>query len=127
MEVPAVLIETEVGRMLSEFEQRLQMQGMNLELYFQFSGQDESALREQMKEEAAQRVRGNLTLEAIGKAENIEVSEEDVDAELEKMAEMYKMPIEDIKKAIGGAEGVKSDLRIKKTVEFLVENSVTKA
>lgn len=127
MEVPAVLIETEVGRMLSEFEQRLQMQGMNLELYFQFSGQDESALREQMKEEAAQRVRGNLTLEAIGKAENIEVSEEDVNAELEKMAEMYKMPIEDIKKAIGGAEGVKSDLRIRKTVEFLVENSVTKA
>ncbi|MDF2902939.1 MAG: tig [Bacillus sp. (in: firmicutes)] len=127
MEVPAVLIETEVGRMLSEFEQRLQMQGMNLELYFQFSGQDESALREQMKEEAEQRVRGNLTLEAIGKAENIEVSEEDVNAELEKMAEMYKMPIEDIKKAIGGAEGVKSDLRIRKTVEFLVENSVTKA
>jgi trigger factor len=80
-----------------------------------------------MKEEAEQRVRGNLTLEAIGKAENIEVSEEDVNAELEKMAEMYKMPIEDIKKAIGGAEGVKSDLRIRKTVEFLVENSVTKA
>ncbi len=127
MEVPAVLVETEVGRMLSEFEQRLQMQGMNLELYFQFSGQDESALRDQMKEEAEQRVRGNLTLEAIGKAENIEVSEEDVNAELEKMAEMYKMPIEDIKKAIGGAEGVKSDLRIRKTVEFLVENSVTKA
>ena len=58
--------------MMQEFEQRLQMQGMNLELYFQFSGQNEEALRDQMKEEAEQRVRGNLTLEAIAKAENIE-------------------------------------------------------
>jgi len=121
------MIDSEVGRMLQEFEQRLQMQGMNLELYFQFSGQDEAALREQMKEEAAQRVRGNLTLEAISKAENIQATDEDVNAELEKMAEMYKMSVEDIKKAIGGAEGIKADLSIRKTVEFLVENSTTKA
>ena len=66
------MFENEVDRMLQEFEQRLQMQGMNLELYFQFSGQNEQALRDQMKEEAEQRVRGSLTLEAIGKAENIE-------------------------------------------------------
>lgn len=127
VEVPEVMIDSEVGRMLQEFEQRLQMQGMNLELYFQFSGQDEAALREQMKEEAAQRVRGNLTLEAISKAENIQATDEDVTAELEKMAEMYKMSVEDIKKAIGGGEGIKADLSIRKTVEFLVENSVTKA
>ena len=73
--------------MLQEFEQRLQMQGMNLDLYFQFSGQDEQALRDQMKEEAEQRVRGSLTLEAIGKAENIEASEEEVNEELEKMSQ----------------------------------------
>ena len=83
------MIDNEVDRMLQEFEQRLQMQGMNLELYFQFSGQNEEALREQMKEEAEQRVRGNLTLEAIVKAENIEVTEEEVNAELQKMAEMH--------------------------------------
>ena len=72
--------------MLQEFEQRLQMQGMNLELYFQFSGQNEEALRDQMKEEAEQRVRGSLTLEAIAKAENIEATEEEVNEELEKMS-----------------------------------------
>ena len=87
VEIPAVMIENEVDRMLQEFEQRLQMQGMNLELYFQFSGQNEEALRGQMKEEAEQRVRGNLTLEAIVKAENIEVTDEEVNAELQKMAD----------------------------------------
>ena len=81
------MIDNEVDRMMQEFEQRLQMQGMNLELYFQFSGQDEEALRRQMKEEAEKRVRGNLTLEAIVKAENIEVTDEEVNAELEKMAD----------------------------------------
>ena len=60
IDVPEVMIENEVDRMLQEFEQRLQMQGMNLELYFQFSGQNEEALRDQMKEEAEQRVRGKL-------------------------------------------------------------------
>jgi trigger factor len=127
VDVPEVMINTEVDRMVNEFGQRLQMQGMNLELYFQFSGQDENALREQMKEEAEQRVRGNLTLEAIANAENIEATDEDVNAELEKMAEMYKMEVEAIKAAIGGAEGIKADLRLRKTVEFLVENSTIKA
>ena len=64
-------------------------------------------LREQMKEEAEQRVRGNLTLEAIAKAENIEVTDEEVDAELEKMAEMYNMTVENIKAALGKLEGIK--------------------
>lgn len=128
IEVPEVMIENEIGRMMNEFEQRLQMQGMNLELYFQFSGQDEAALREQMKEDAASRVRVNLTLEAIAKAENIEVSEEDVNAELENMAKSYNMTVDQIKTALGGnVDGIKGDLQVKKAVEFLVENSKTVA
>lgn len=126
-DVPEVLVNNEIDRMMNEFEQRLQMQGMNLELYFQFSGQDQNALREQMKGEAEQRVRGNLTLEAISKAENIEVSEEEVNAELDKMAAMYNMSVEDIKKALGGTEGIEGDLVLRKTVQFLVENSTTVA
>jgi trigger factor len=122
VEVPDVMVNTEVNRMLQEFEQRLQMQGMNLELYFQFSGQDENALREQMKEEAVNRVRVNLTLEAIAKAENLEVTEEDVNAELENMAGMYNMTVDSIKQALGGLEGIKGDLQLKKAVDFLVEN-----
>lgn len=122
VEIPEVMVTSEVNRMLQEFEQRLQMQGMNLELYFQFSGQDENALREQMKEEAVNRVRVALTLEAIAKLENIEASDEDVNAELEKMAGMYNMTVENIKQALGGLEGIKGDLQKQKAVEFLIEN-----
>ncbi|OLS41501.1 trigger factor [Bacillus sp. MRMR6] len=122
VEVPEVMVQSETNRMLQEFEQRLQMQGMNLELYFQFSGQDENALREQMKEEAANRVRVNLTLEAIAKAENLEATDEDVNAELEKMAGTYNMTVDSIKQALGGLDGIKSDLKLQKAVNFLVEN-----
>lgn len=128
IDVPEVMVNNEVDRMLQEFEQRLQMQGMNLELYFQFSGQDEAALREQMKEDAGNRVRVNLTLEAIVKAENIEVTEEDVNAELENMASSYNMTVDQIKAALAGnLDSVKGDLQLKKAVEFLVENSKTVA
>lgn len=122
VEIPEAMINTEINRMMQEFEQRLQMQGMNLELYFQFSGQDEAALREQMNEEAQKRVKFNLTLEAIAKAENLEASEEDVNAELEKMAQMYNMTVENIKAALGGTEGITSDLKLNKAVDFLVAN-----
>ncbi len=125
IDLPAIMIDNEVDRMMQEFEQRLQMQGMNLELYFQFSGQDESALREQMKEEAEKRVRMNLTLEAIAKAENIEVSPEEMDAELNKMSEMYNMPVENITAALGSLEGLKADVQVRKALDFLVENSKT--
>jgi trigger factor len=122
IEVPDAMVDTELDRMMNEFEQRLQMQGMNLELYFQFSGQNEDVLREQMKEEAANRVRVNLTLEAIAKAENIEATDEDVENELENMAKVYNMTVDNIKKALGGVSGLKADLQLKKAVDFLVEN-----
>ena len=98
------MVSTEVDRMVQEFEQRLQAQGLNLEMYAQFSGQDESALREQFQVDAGKRVRVNLTLEAIANAENIEVSDEDVQKEYEKMAEMYQRDVQEIK-AILTAQG----------------------
>lgn len=123
--IPEVMITNEVEQMLREFEQRLQMQGMNLELYYQFAGTDEEGMREQFKADAEKRVRINLTLEAIAKAENIEVTDEDVDAEFEKMAELYNRPVEEIKQifaAQAGSETIKADLKIQKAVDFLVEN-----
>ncbi|MEK3890555.1 trigger factor [Bacillus sp. FSL K6-3431] len=128
IEVPDVMVESEVDRMMQEFEQRLQAQGMNLELYFQFSGQEESALREQMTVDAQQRVRTNLTLEAISEVEKLEADDEDVNKEVNKMAEMYNMPVEEIQKALGGnLNNLKADLKVQKAVEFLVENSKTNA
>lgn len=122
IDIPQAMVDTELDRMMKEFEQRLQMQGMNLELYFQFSGQDEDALKEQMKEDAAKRVKSNLTLEAIAAAENLQVSDEEVEEELSKMAEAYNMPIENIKQAIGSTEAMKEDLKVRKAIDFLVEN-----
>ena len=123
MEVPAAMINTEVDRMVQEFGQRLQMQGMNLELYFQFSGQDEAALRAQMATDAENRVRVSLTLEAIAKAEAIEVTEADINTELEKMAAQFGMTNEQILTALGGTTVLENDIKTQKTVELLVENA----
>ncbi|WP_342525191.1 trigger factor [Chryseomicrobium sp. FSL W7-1435] len=127
VDIPQAMIDSEVDRMLQEFGQRLSQQGMNLDLYYQFSGQDEEALRTQMKEDAENRVRVSLTLEAIAAAEGIEVTEEDINAELEKMTEQFNMSLDQIKTALGGTAILENDLRFQKTVEFLVDNAkVTK-
>ncbi|WP_406686673.1 trigger factor [Rossellomorea vietnamensis] len=127
VEIPEVMVIAEVDRMMQEFEQRLQMQGMNLDLYFQFSGQSEEDLRGQMTEDAGKRVRTNLTLEAIAAAENLEVTDEEAEEEVNKMAEQYNMTADNIKQALGGLDTLKADLKVRKAVEFLVENSKTVA
>src|SRR5699024_6191431 len=91
VDIPEEMVDTELNQMMQEFEQRLQMQGMALDQYFQFSGQTEDELKEQMKEDAFMRVKTNLVLEAVLEKEELEVSEEDIDAELTEMASMYKM------------------------------------
>lgn len=123
IDIPEAMIDAELERMMGDFEQRLQQQGMNLDLYFQFSGQDEEALRGQMKDDALNRVRVSLTLEAIGKAENIEIAEEDINEELQKMSDQFGMDVEQIKAALGGTTVLENDLRFNKTVELLVENA----
>ncbi|MBB5180706.1 trigger factor [Planomicrobium koreense] len=123
IDIPEAMVVSETDRMMSDFEQRLTQQGMNLELYFQFSGQDEAALREQMKTDAETRVRVSLVLEAIAAAENMEVSSDDINAELEKMSSQFNMDTEQIKTALGGTEMLENDIRMQNTVEFLVENA----
>jgi trigger factor len=124
VEIPDVMVETELDRMMREFEQRLQMQGMTLDLYYQFSGQDEDALKGQMREDAGKRVKTNLTLEAIIKAENLEVTDEDVNAELENMASMYGTNAEQLIQMLGGnTDAIKEDLLYRKAIDFLVDNS----
>ncbi|MFA1641616.1 trigger factor [Chryseomicrobium imtechense] len=123
VDIPEAMVTSEVDRMLQEFGQRLSQQGMNLDLYYQFSGQDEDALRAQMKEDAESRVRVSLTLEAIAAAEGIEVTEEDITAELEKMTAQFGMSVDQIKTALGGTAILENDIRFQKTVEFLVDNA----
>jgi len=129
IDIPQAMIDTEIERMFQEFEQRLQMQGMNLDLYYQFTGTNKEALNEQFKNDAEMRVRVNLTLEAIAIAENIEVTDEDVEKEFEKMAEMYNRPVEELKGLLAaqGDDIMKQDIKIQKTIDLLVENSKTVA
>ncbi|AIF43282.1 trigger factor [Virgibacillus sp. SK37] len=124
--IPEAMVDTELDQMVKEFEQRLQMQGMTLEMYSQFSGQDVDALKEQMKEDAEKRVKTNLTLEAIVDNEDLEVSEEDVNAELENMASMYGTDVDQLKQMLGGnTDALKGELKMRKAIDFLVENSKT--
>ncbi|MCZ0702426.1 trigger factor [Natronobacillus azotifigens] len=127
VDIPEAMVTTEMDRMLREFEQRLQTQGMTLEMYYQFSGQDEDALKEQMSADAKKRVKTNLTLEAISVVEDLQVTDEDVNEELKTMAEMYQMEVEQLTQMLGGnTDAIKEDLKFKKAIDFLVEQSKTK-
>lgn len=127
VEIPQAMIDTELDRMVKEFEQRLQQQGMTMDMYYQFSGTDENALKEQMKEDASKRVRTNLVLEAIIQVENVEASEEDVNAELENMASMYQVEVDQLKQMLGGnTDMIKEDLKFKKAIDLLAEESKVK-
>jgi trigger factor len=127
VEIPAAMIATEQSYMLRDFENRLSSQGMSLDLYYQFSGQDEAALLEQMKGDAEKRVLNNLVLEAVAKAENLTVSEEDVNVELEELSKLYNRPAEEIRSIFaqnGNLENLSEDLLLRKAIKLIVENSV---
>ncbi|QQE73335.1 trigger factor [Brevibacillus composti] len=130
IDIPAVMIEHELDQMVQEFGQRLQFQGLTLDLYYQFSGIDESQLRDQLRPDATSRVRTSLVLEAIGKAENIEVADEDVTAELEKLAGVYGRPADELRKIFTAQDGLaalRRDVQTRKTVDFLVAESKVSA
>lgn len=126
VEVPDVMIENEVNQMLQDFGNRLRMQGMSLDMYFQFSGQDESALREQMKGDAQKRVLQTLVLDAISAAEGLTASEEEVNEELEKLSNQYNRPVEELRAIFEGNENIESlkrDIVTRKAVKLLVDSS----
>ena len=128
MDIPQAMIDTQVNRMLEDFAMRLQQQGLSVEQYFQYKGMTADKIMEEMKPEAVKRIKNSLVLEAVAKAENIEVSEEEFEAELQKMADMYKMEIEKIKEFMQDAEAkqMKDDIAIQKAVELIVSSAVEK-
>lgn len=126
VEIPEAMISSETENMVRDFDNRLRQQGMNLEMYTGFSGQTTDDLKEQMKEEASKRVRNNLVLEQIAKEENIEVSEEEVTAELEKMAGQFQRDAEEVRNILaanGSLASLSDEIKLRKTIEVLVENS----
>ncbi|MBO6197831.1 MAG: trigger factor, partial [Butyrivibrio sp.] len=124
MELPEAMIETQQRQMVNEFAQRLQMQGMNMDQYLQYTGGSVDQMLAQVKPQAIERIKSRLVLEAVAEAEKIEVSDADVDAEIESMAHQYRMEVEKLKEMMSDAEKkqLKSDLAVQKAADFLVEN-----
>ncbi len=128
MDIPEAMIQTQVNRMAEDFAQRLQQQGLSLEQYFQYTGLTADKIIADMKPEAEKRIKNSLVLEAVAKAENIEVSDEEFEAELQKMADMYKMELDKIKEFMGDneAEQIKGDIAVQKAVELITASAVEK-
>lgn len=128
MEIPDAMIETQQRQMVDEFAQRIQMQGISLEQYFQFTGLSAEKLMEQVKPQAEKRIQSRLVLEAIVDAEKIEASEEEFEEEIKKMAEAYQMEVDKVKEVLGENETkqIKKDLAIQKAVAFVTENAKEK-
>lgn len=127
-EIPQPMIETQVMQMADDFAQRIQSQGISLEQYFQFTGMTADKMMDELRPQAIKRIETRLVLEAIAKAENIEISDEKLDEELAKMAENYKMEVDKLKEFMDENEKkqMKEDMAVQEAVTFLVENAVEK-
>lgn len=119
VDIPDVMISEEQDRILRQYEENLKMQGLTLEQFYQFTNSDEAALREQMKDEATKRVTYRLMLEAIAKAEKIEITDEKANEEAETLAKRYQMPVDEFLKAFGGIEMIKYDLEMRGAIDAL--------
>lgn len=124
-EIPEAMYDNQANEMIRDFDMRLRSQGMSIETYMQYMGADQNALREMYKEEAKKRVKLRLALETVAKKENIEVTEDDLNAEYDKMAENYKMEVEKVKAAVP-AESLSEDLKVQKALELVKEKTVIK-
>ena len=124
MEIPEAMIETQCENMVNEFAQRLAQSGLSMEQYMQFSGLTLDKLKEQVRPEAETRIKSSLVLEQIAKDEKIEIADEELDAEIEKMAAQYGMEADKLKEYIGDneKESMKRDLAVTKAVDLIMEN-----
>ena len=124
MDIPEAMIDTQCETMIEEFAQRIAQSGLSMDQYLQFSGLTVDGLKEQVRPEALSRIQASLVLEQIAKDENIEVSDDDVNAEIEKMAASYGMEADKLKEYMGDAEkeSMKKDLAINKAVELVMSN-----
>lgn len=127
-ELPEAMVETQAEQMANDFAQRMQSQGLTMEQYFQFTGTTAEQMMEDLKPQAVKRIETRLVLEAIAKAENIEISDEKLDEEIGKMAEAYKMEADKLKEFMGENEKkqMKEDMAVQEAITFLVDNAVEK-
>ena len=125
MEIPEPMIDLQIRTMADNFARRMSSQGLSMEQYMQFTGLTEEKLVEQMRPQAIKTIESRLVLEAIVKAENIVASDDELKAELEKMASMYQMEVDKLTELISDKEkeSMKLDIAIQKAVDFIVEQA----
>lgn len=123
MVIPDPMIDYEAENMVNDYAQRLKMQGLSIDMYMQYTGQTMDQLKDQMKDQARTRIENSVVLEAIAEAENIEVSDEDIDAEIKKMAENYQMEEDKLKEMMSEREkdSMRTDLKLQKALDLITE------
>lgn len=128
MEIPEPMVDTTKEQMLNEFAQQISYQGLSIDQYFQFTGMSKEKFLETATPEAERRIKSRLVLEAIAKAEDIQVSEDELNDELKKMAEMYQMEFDQLTGLIGDSEknAIKQDIAVQKAVDLVTEAAVEK-
>ena len=126
MEIPDAMLETQAQNLVDEFATGMRRQGLSMEQYLQYSGNTEDSMIEQMKPRALKQIKTRLVLEAVAKAENIQISEEDTEAELKQMAENYKMELDDLKKLMdeNQIKAMQEDLAVQRAIDLLAESAV---
>ena len=125
VEIPAAMLRTQQEQLVSEFEQQVMSQGMNFEDYLKYAQTNREQLTENMKEDAERRIKYRLVMEQVAKEENIVATDEDFEAELQKMADAYRMDVETIKKYfVTRKEGMMEDIAVQKAITFVADNAV---
>ncbi len=125
LEIPEAMLDTESRAMLEDFRQRLEMQGMNMDMYYQYTNKNEKSMLDEIRPGAEKQIRTRLVLEAVSAAEGIEASEEDVEKKLQEMADQYKMELEKVKSFMdeGSIDQLKNDIRMQKAIDLIVAES----
>lgn len=125
MEIPDAMVDSQVRQMAEDFARRISAQGLTIDQYFQYTGLTSDKLLEQMRPQALKRIQSRLVLEAVADKENFEVTDEDVNNEINDMASAYQMEADKLKDLLTDAdkENMKRDIQVKKAVEFVTENA----
>lgn len=126
--VPEAMVMDEINDSLGRFDQQLQQQGLSLQQYMQYTGEDPQSFMDQYRPECEKRVKERMVVRAIAETENFEVTEEDIDAEMENMAKMYNMEKDKIKEILGdqNVSLMEKDLQMRKAIDFIFDNAVIK-
>lgn len=125
MDIPEAMVKTQINQMIDDFARRIQSQGLTIEQYMQFTGSTRETMQEQMRPQAMKRIQSRLVLEKVAEVENIQISDEKLDEELTKMAEMYKMELDKFKELVDDyqKDQMKKDLAVQEAVTLMAENA----